>query len=152
MWQELAKIMDTKGNKQLEALLVLASQLFNLNPELESHSNARRLVQKLVATLNSNQKSHPEYPRMRRAVVEVAISIMEPCPRYSSIFREEGMMEALSEVEKALLKVEKYKVFLGNVGEVVEGGLHLRDLIDKAKRLIGSTTQTLPTLKPGDHA
>ncbi|PUZ55806.1 hypothetical protein GQ55_5G241300 [Panicum hallii var. hallii] len=149
---ELAKIMDTKGNKQLEALLVLASQIFNLNPELESHSNARRLVQKLVATLNSNQKSHPEYPRMRRAVVEVAISIMESCPRYSSIFREEGMMEALSEVEKALSKVEKYKVFLGNVGEVVEDGLHLRDLIDKAKRLIGSTTQTLATLKPGDHA
>ncbi|RLN22898.1 uncharacterized protein C2845_PM07G15960 [Panicum miliaceum] len=148
----LAKMMDTKGNKQLEALLILASQLYNLNPELESHTNARRLAQKLVATLNSNQKPHPEYPRMRRAVVEVAISIMESCPRYSSIFREEGMMEALSKVEIALLKVEKYKVLLGNVGEVVEGGLHLLNLIDKAKRLIGSTTQTLATLKLGNHA
>lgn len=148
----LAKMMDTKGNKQLEALLILASQLYNLNPELESHTNARRLVQKLVATLNSNQKPHPEYPRMRRAVVEVAISIMESCPRYSNIFREEGMMEALSKVEIALLKVEKYKVFLSNVGEVVEGGLHLLDLIDKAKRLIGSTTQTWETLDPGNHA
>ena len=61
-------------------------------------------------------------------------------------------MEALSKVEIALLKVEKYKVFLGNVGEVVEGGLHLLDLIDKAKRLIGSTTQTWETLDPGNHA
>ncbi|KAF8676010.1 hypothetical protein HU200_047513 [Digitaria exilis] len=140
----LAKVMDTRRNKQLEALLVLASQLYNLNPErftyeAVSHTNARRLVQKLVGALNSNQKFHPEYPRLRRGVLEVTIFIVESCPRYSTIFREEGMMEALSKVEIALLMVEKYKVFLGK-REIMERGLHLPDLLVKAKQLIGSTT------------
>ena len=152
--------MSSAGGKQLEPLIGLVSQIGDVIPEpfarelqhqLQSNGSSG-LVQKLVGTLNSNRKPNPEYPRMRRAVVEVAISIMESCPRYSNIFREEGMMEALSKVEIALLKVEKYKVFLSNVGEVVEGGLHLLDLIDKAKRLIGSTTQTWETLDPGNHA
>ena len=74
----------------------------------------------------------------------MAISILELYPRYATIFRENGMMDALSKVESTTpSKVEKYQVFFGNVGVILESGVPLPVLVVKAKGLIGSTTQGL---------
>lgn len=70
---------------------------------------------------------------MRRVIVEMVISIVKSCPRYATIFRDKGMMEALSKVEMTPSKVEKYRVFYGNVGVVPESGSPLAALVATAK-------------------
>ncbi|WVZ92158.1 hypothetical protein U9M48_038245 [Paspalum notatum var. saurae] len=110
---------------------------------LQLQTNGSGLVQKLVGILNSNRKPNPEYPRMRRVIVELVISIVKFCPRYVTIFREEGMMEALTKVERTPSKVENYRVFYGNIGVVLEGGSSLTALVATAKKLIHSATLTL---------
>ncbi|CAO1948358.1 unnamed protein product [Urochloa humidicola] len=142
----LLKMMVTEG-KQLECLIGLASQIYTVIPEhfahkLASHKNARGLVEKLVGTLNCNKKPSHEYPRMRRVVVEMAMSVVDSCPQYTTIFREQGMMEALTKVERTPSKVEKYMVFFGDTGVVLERGLPLRDLVARAKGLTESSTST----------
>ena len=100
--------MSSAGGKQLEPLIGLVSQIGDVIPEpfarelqhqLQTNGSSG-LVQKLVGTLNSNRKPNPEYPRMRRVIVEMVISIVKSCPRYATIFRDKGMMEALSKVER----------------------------------------------------
>ncbi|CAL4962614.1 unnamed protein product [Urochloa decumbens] len=142
----LLKMMVAEG-KQLESLIGLALQIYTVIPEhfahkLASHENARGLVEKLVGTLNCNKKPSHEYPRMRRVAVEMAISIVDSCPHYAAIFREQGMMEALTKVERTPSKVENYMVFFGDIGVVLERGLPLRDLVAKAKGLTQSSTST----------
>jgi hypothetical protein len=61
--------------------------------KLESDTDAaaaEQLVRKLLDTLKSNSEPCLVYPRIRRVVVEVVISIMELCPGYIKIFREKG--------------------------------------------------------------
>uniref|UniRef100_A0A0D9V2Z2 Uncharacterized protein n=1 Tax=Leersia perrieri TaxID=77586 RepID=A0A0D9V2Z2_9ORYZ len=100
------------------------------------YDNATALVGKLVRTLNSNQKPSPKWPRMRRATVELVICMMETHSPYKAVFREKGMKKALSEMKKTPPKLEKYKLFFGDVGVVLERGLSLLELVAKAKRLI----------------
>ncbi|KAJ1269193.1 hypothetical protein BS78_07G191700 [Paspalum vaginatum] len=131
------------GGKQLESLIGLLSQICDVIREpyvldLQLQTNGSGLVQKLVGTLNSNRKPNPEYPRMRRVIVELVISIVKFCPRYATIFREAGMMEALTKVERTPSKVENYRVFYGNIGVVREGGSSLTALVATAKELIHS--------------
>jgi len=140
----MENIMSSAGGKQLEPLIGLVSQIGDVIPEpfarelqhqLQSNGSSG-LVQKLVGTLNSNRKPNPEYPRMRRVIVEMVISIVKSCPRYATIFRDKGMMEALSKVERTPSKVEKYRVFYGNVGVVPESGSPLAALVATAKGLL----------------
>jgi len=51
---------------------------------------AAELVEKLVDTLNSNREPSPEYPSIRRVLVEVIISIVELCPGYRKILQRKG--------------------------------------------------------------
>ncbi|CAL5058243.1 unnamed protein product [Urochloa decumbens] len=134
------RMMKATG-KQLEALMGLTSQMCNVIPKcfvrnLESHLGVEAFVQKLVVILNANKTPSPEHPRMRRVTVEMAISIVELCPDYAAIFREQGMMEALCKVERTPSKVEKYRVFFGGIGVVLENGLLLPILVARAKGLI----------------
>ncbi|CAL5005247.1 unnamed protein product [Urochloa decumbens] len=136
------------GGKQLEPLISLVSEISNVIPEpfvyqLQLQANGSELVQKLVGTLNSNRKPNPEYPRMRRVVIEMVISTVKLCPRYATIFREGGMMEALNKVERTPSKVEEYRVFYGNVGVVLESGSPLAALAATAKGLVHSAAPTL---------
>ncbi|CAO2173423.1 unnamed protein product [Urochloa humidicola] len=138
----------SEGVKQLEPLIGLVSKISDVIPEpfvreLELQTNGSDLVQKLVGTLNSNRKPNPEYPRMRRVVVEMVISIVKLCPRYATIFREGGMVEALNKVERTPSKVEEYRVFYGNVGVVLESGAPLAALAATAKGLVHSAVPTL---------
>jgi len=142
----LANIMSA-GGKQLELLIGLISKICDVIRvhsvlELQLQTNGSRLVQKLVDTLNSNRKPNPEYPRMRRAVVELLISVLESCPHYATIFGR-GMMEALTKVERTPSEVEKYRVFYGNIGIVPDSGPPLTALVAKAKELIHSAAPTL---------
>ncbi|KAF8712846.1 hypothetical protein HU200_028619 [Digitaria exilis] len=136
-------------NKQLEALIGLASQICYVLPPrrfvqgLESHVIEPTIVQKLVNTLNSNKKPSHEYPRMRRAIVDMVISVLRHSPSDAIIFRTEGgMVDALSKVETTPSKVEKYRVFLSKEGVVLEQGLPLRDLVATAKGLIHHAAPT----------
>ena len=147
--QVMETIISTQG-KQLEILISLASQICNVIPELpdvfgmQSQVDVTSFVHKMMCTLHENMLPSPEYPRMRRVIIEMAISILELYPRYATIFRENGMMDALSKVESTTpSKVEKYQVFFGNVGVILESGVPLPVLVVKAKGLIGSTTQGL---------
>ncbi|KAF8676009.1 hypothetical protein HU200_047512 [Digitaria exilis] len=144
----MEKIMDVEG-KQMETLIGLASQICSIVPEfavqsLESHLNVSTFVQKMVTALHANKKPRPEHPRMRRVIVELTISIIELHPHYAAIFREGGMMEALSKIESIPSKVERYRVFLGNTGVVLESGLPLPIIVARAKRLFDFAT-------PRDH-
>ncbi|CAL5001108.1 unnamed protein product [Urochloa decumbens] len=143
----MENIMSAVG-KQLEPLIGLVSEISNviLEPlfdQLQLQANGSDLVQKLVVTLNSNRKPNPEYPRMRRVVVEMVISTVKLCPRYATIFREGGMMEALNKVERTPSKVEGYRVFYGDVGVVLESGSPLTALAATAKGLVHSAAPTL---------
>uniref|UniRef100_A0A0D9YBR4 Uncharacterized protein n=1 Tax=Oryza glumipatula TaxID=40148 RepID=A0A0D9YBR4_9ORYZ len=141
----LEKILNTKG-KQLEVLIGLAAQIHKAMPAcfkdaLESLANnkAEALVQKMVDTLNSSKKPSPECPRMRRAIVELAISIVETRTLpygYAADFRKKGMVEALSKVKRTPSKVERYRLFFGDAGVVLERGLPLPDMVATAKGLI----------------
>lgn len=97
-----------------------------------------KYVKKLVDTLNSNRKPSPdpEYPRMRRLIVETVISFATLYPGCRPMLRGEGMVEALSNAARTPSRVEKYRVFSDDEGVVVETGLPLRDLADLAKGLI----------------
>ncbi|TVU06708.1 hypothetical protein EJB05_49936, partial [Eragrostis curvula] len=140
----IENIVSADG-KHLESLIGLASQICSIPEcfvfELVSQANVAGLVKKLVSTLNSNRKPSPEYPRMRRVTVEMVISLVRSYDSYPgcrNMLIEEGVMEALSEAARTPSKVEKYRVFSGDEGVVVERGIHLRDLADSAKGLIGS--------------
>ncbi|CAO2184295.1 unnamed protein product [Urochloa humidicola] len=146
----LMKNIMSAGGKQLEPLIGLVSEISNVIPEafvneLQLQTNGSDLVQKLVAALNSNRKPNPEYPRLRRVVVEMVISIVKLCPRYATLFREGGMLEALNKVERTTSKVEEYRVFYGNVGVVLESGAPLAALAATAKGLVHSAVPTLGT-------
>jgi hypothetical protein len=60
---------------------------------------------------------------------------MESCPQYKKIFRGKGAEDALDMVKGTPSRLEKYRVFLDGEG-VVEESVPMRDLVDKAKRLI----------------
>lgn len=144
----MENIMSEEG-KHLEVLIGLVSQICDMVPEpsihdqLQLQTNKSELVQKLVGALNSNRKPNPEYPRMRRVIVEMVISIVKLCPRYATILREGRMMEALTKIEMTPSKVEKYRVFYGNIGIVLESGPSLTALVATAKRLIHSAAPPL---------
>lgn len=137
------EIIRTKEGKQLEAALSVASQIGHVIPEyvaqeLDPNTDAAaavQLVTKLVDTLKSNREPCLEYPRIRRVLVEVVISIVELCPGYIKIFRTKGAKDALDMVKGTPSRLEKYRVFLNGEGVVPER-LTMRDLVDNAKRLI----------------
>jgi hypothetical protein len=139
--QVMELIMTRKG-KELEAALCVASQIGYVIPKyytqvLESADtySAAALVGKLLHTLSSIREPCLEYPRIRRVLVEVVISIVDLCPRYINICREKRVMDALDMVKGTPSRLEKYRVCLGGQGVVAES-LPMRDLVDKAKRLI----------------
>jgi len=149
-------IRTSEEGKQLEAALCFASQVGYVIPEyftqvLESCTDAAatELVEKLVDTL-SNREPSLECPRIRRVLVEVVISIVDLSPGYIEIFREKGAKDALDMVKGTPSGLEKYMVFRDGEGVVAES-LPMRDLVDKAKRLI---YQAAPTrgAQPVDHA
>ncbi|RLN05355.1 hypothetical protein C2845_PM13G02910 [Panicum miliaceum] len=142
--QKVMKIIGTKEDKQLEAALCVGSQIGYVIPGcfarmLESYTDAAaaELVKKLVNILKSNRKPCPKNPRMRRVLIEVIISILYLCheTRYIKFFREKGLKDALDIVKGIPSRLEKYRVFLGGEGVLAES-LPMRDLVDKAKRLI----------------
>ncbi|KAL6857043.1 hypothetical protein ACP4OV_018425 [Aristida adscensionis] len=127
----------TKEGKQLEAVLCVASQIGYVIPQhfataLESDTYRAELVKKL------DMKPCAEYPRMRRLLVEMVISIIENaklCPGCINSFIEQGVLGALDKVKRTPSRLEKYRVFLDGEGVVVES-LSMGDLVDKAKSLI----------------
>ena len=140
-------IRTSEEGKQLEAALCVASQIGYVIPEyftqvLESCTDAAatELVEKLVDTL-SNREPSLECPRIRRVLVEVVISIVDLSPGYIKIFREKGAKDALDIVKGTPSRMEKYMVFLDGEGVVAES-LPMRDLVDKAKRLIYQAAPT----------
>ncbi|CAO2186935.1 unnamed protein product [Urochloa humidicola] len=145
--QKVMEMIRTKDGKELEAALCVASQISYVIPEyfaqkLDTDAEAAvELVQKLVDTLKSNREPRLEYPRIRRVLIEMIISILDLCPgtRYIEIFRVNGAKEALDTVKGTPSRLEKYRVFLDGEGVVMEG-LPMRDRVDKAKRLIDTAT------------
>jgi hypothetical protein len=89
---------------------------------------------------------------MRSAIIQITVSFVESCPRYATIFAAAGMTEALFKVDRTPSKVEKYRVFLGNTGVVLDSSLPLPVLVARAKGLIDSGTATpTPSAQQGDH-
>ncbi|CAL5008586.1 unnamed protein product [Urochloa decumbens] len=154
---KVMQIIRADEGKQLEAALCVASQIGHVIPEYfaqmlesETDATAAELVKKLVDTLKSNREPCLEYPRLKRVLVEVVIAIVDLCPRYTNIFREKGVKDALDIVKGTPSRFEKYRVFLDGEGLVAES-ITMRDLVDKAKRLIHGAAPT-PGVQPRDHA
>uniref|UniRef100_A0A8I6Z7B4 BLE2 protein n=1 Tax=Hordeum vulgare subsp. vulgare TaxID=112509 RepID=A0A8I6Z7B4_HORVV len=117
--------------KQMEALIGLASQICsimfgNIAHVLDSFPVDVVFVDKLVGELNARKKASPE---MRRLLVQLTTSIVESRPRYALIFREHGMVEALSKVEQ----------YMGLVSEEEQA---LPAMVARAKGLIVSHEST----------
>jgi hypothetical protein len=154
--QVMEIIMTNKEGKQLEAAFSVTSQIGYVIPKyfrhvLISETNAAALVEKLVDTLNSNREPSPEYPRIRRVLVEAVISIVRLCPDpYRRIFREKKVKDSLDMVKGTPSRLEKFRVFLDGRG-VVSESLPMRGLVDKAKKLIHRPTPTTRA-EQGDHA
>ncbi|KAL6857044.1 hypothetical protein ACP4OV_018426 [Aristida adscensionis] len=148
--QEVMNSIKTKEGEQLEAVLSVTSQIGYLIPQhfakvLESDTFRAELVKKL------DMKPCPKYPRMRRLLVEMVISIIENaklCPGCINSFIEQGVMDALEKVKRTPSRLEKYRVFFDGEGVVVER-LSMCDLVDKAKKLIHQATT--PEGKPEVH-
>ena len=155
--QVMRIIMASKGGKQLEAALCVTSQIGYVIPKcfrkvLISDTDAAALVEKLVDTLNSNREPRPEYPRIRRVLVEVVTSIVRLCPDpYRTIFREKKAKDALDMVKGTPSRLERYRVVFINGEGVLPERLPMRGLVDKAKRLI---QRPIPSTSAdqGDHA
>jgi predicted transcriptional regulator len=154
-------MMAAEG-KQLESLINLASEIGDVTREafvreLESHANTGgELVQKLVCTLNSKKiLPNPEYPRMRRVILKIMISILESCRRTVEMLMEEGMMEklmdSLTKIGRSPSRVEEYKVFYGNIGVVLEDGEPMSTLLARAKVLLVQHTTQTAGAPIGDH-
>ncbi|KAG2581527.1 hypothetical protein PVAP13_6KG171800 [Panicum virgatum] len=150
-------IMTSKEGKQLEAALCVTSHIGYVIPKcfrkvLISDTDAAALVEKLVDTLNSNKEPRPEYPRIRRVLVEVVISIVRLCPDpYRTIFREKKAKDALDMVKGTPSRLERYRVFINGEGVLPES-LPMRGLVDKAKKLIYRPTPTTSAEQAGEHA
>ncbi|CAD6220447.1 unnamed protein product [Miscanthus lutarioriparius] len=146
--QVMDTIKSTEG-KHLEVLIGLASQICNVQGiQLDIHDR-EAIVDKMVGALKGNMIPNPEYPRMRRVTIEMAISITKLCSSYATILREKGMIDLMSKIERLPpSKVEKYRIFFGNVGVVSESGVPLPDLVANAKHLIDPA----PGPQPGGHA
>ncbi|CAO2199940.1 unnamed protein product [Urochloa humidicola] len=151
-------IMTTEEGKKLEAALCITSQIGYVIPKcfrkvLISETDAAALVEKLVDTLNSNREPCPEYPRIRRVIVEAVISFVRLCPvPYRTIFREKKAKDALDMVKGTPSSLEKYRVFINGKGVLLES-LPMRSLVDKAKKLIHRPTPTTTmNSEQGDHA
>ena len=107
---------------------------------------------KSLWTLNSNREPRPEYPRIRRVLVEAVISIVRLCPDpYRSIFREKKAKDALDMVKGTPSRLERYRVFINGEGVLPES-LPMRGLVDKAKKLIYRPTPTTSAEQAGEHA
>jgi hypothetical protein len=90
---------------------------------------------------------------MRRVKVRIVITIMESCHRTVEKMMEEGMMEALIKMERTPSKLEKYRVFYGNIGVILKSGIPMSDLVAIAKALIRrTTTQIVGAHQMGDDA
>uniref|UniRef100_A0A0D9X297 BLE2 protein n=1 Tax=Leersia perrieri TaxID=77586 RepID=A0A0D9X297_9ORYZ len=116
----LARVVDAEG-KELEVLVGLSSQICSVSPEgftklLEESQNEAMFVKKLINALNANIKPNSQFPGIRRVIIEQFIYMMELSPRYATYFRNHGLMEALTGVEKTPSRAEKYRLFLGNEG------------------------------------
>lgn len=150
-------IMTSEEGKQLEAALCVTSQIGYVIPKcfrkvLISYTDAAALVEKLVDTLNSNKEPRPEYPRIRRVLVEVVISIVRLCPDpYRTIFREKKAKDALDMVKGTPSRLERYRVIINGEGVLPES-LPMRGLVDKAKKLIYRPTPTTSAEQAGEHA
>ncbi|WVZ95093.1 hypothetical protein U9M48_040897 [Paspalum notatum var. saurae] len=147
----LQKVMETikaaGEGKQLEAVLAAASQIGYVIPKYFAKELDENLAKKLVHTLRSNRKPCPEYPRIRRALIELVICIVRSCPPepFTSVFRDKGVKDALDMVRRtSSSRLEKYMVFVGGEGMVLES-TPLADLVDEAKKLLFTHDQATQT-------
>lgn len=155
--QVMEHIMAAEG-KQLECLINLAAAIGHVtreafarvldSPTTTTAASGAELVEKqLLCTLDSKKIPDPEYPRMRRVIVMIIISILESCRRTVEKLMEEGMkerlIESLTKIERTPSRVEEYRVFYGNIGVVLEDGEPMPTLVARAKALlVERTTQT----------
>uniref|UniRef100_A0A8I6Y7F9 BLE2 protein n=2 Tax=Hordeum vulgare subsp. vulgare TaxID=112509 RepID=A0A8I6Y7F9_HORVV len=136
----LEGIMDAEGAK-LEVLAGLGSQICNVIPkefaqELECGQTKERFIKGLISSLNANMKPAANCPGVRRAIVELAVSMMECNPSYTICFDECRMMEALLLVEQRPSRAENYRYFSDDVG-LMEHSIPLSALVARAKEMMG---------------
>ncbi|GJN10833.1 hypothetical protein PR202_ga28963 [Eleusine coracana subsp. coracana] len=126
--------------KELEALIGLSSQTCRVNPEefaqeLKNGHREETFVKSLINTLNANMNPAVHCPGIRRVTIEQAIYLMDYNPYYATLFNKYNMMDALLMVEQTPSSVERYKIFLGDVG-FMEHKEPLTNLVSTAKRLM----------------
>ncbi|TVU43550.1 hypothetical protein EJB05_10029, partial [Eragrostis curvula] len=118
----LENIMDPGADEaELEVLIGLSSQICRVIPGdfarlLETRHHKEMFVKRLVNALNANRNPTVHCPGVRRMIIEQAISLMKYSSHYATVFNQYNMMEALSMVEQTPSRVERYKIFLGDVG------------------------------------
>ncbi|KAE8779822.1 hypothetical protein D1007_47046 [Hordeum vulgare] len=137
----LEGIMDEEGTK-LEVLAGLGSQICKVIPEdfaqeLERGQTKEIFIKGLISSLNANMKPTACCPGVMRAIVELAVCMMECNPSYTICFNKYQMLEALLLVEQSLSRAENYRYFSDDVG-LMEHTVPLSALVDRAKEMIGA--------------
>uniref|UniRef100_A0ACD5XU22 Uncharacterized protein n=1 Tax=Avena sativa TaxID=4498 RepID=A0ACD5XU22_AVESA len=135
----LEGIMTADGT-ELEVLAGLSSQICIAIPgdfarELEHGQTKERFIRGLISSINANMNPAAHCPGVRRAVVELAVCIMECDPSSTKCFIKCRMMEALMMVERKHSRAENYRYFSGDVG-LMENRVPLVALVSRAKELM----------------
>lgn len=132
--------MDEEGAK-LEVLAGLGSQICKVIPEdfaqeLERGQTKEIFIKGLISSLNANMKPAARCPGVTRAIVELAVCMMECNTSYTISFSKYQMLEALLLVEQSLSRAENYRYFSDDVG-LMEHSVPLSALVARAKEMIG---------------
>lgn len=117
--------------QEVEDIIALALQMLKLDStafkaEIVHLNYSGTIAQKLVAALKNNKnKPSSKHPRIRRVIIEMAISLMSSSSFYASAFAHRGMKEALIMVESTLSYRE----------DRVPGSLPMVEILRRAKEL-----------------
>lgn len=137
--QVLETIMNPGADgAELEVFIGLSSQICRIIPEdfARALESAKEIfVKRLIDTLNANMHPGVHCPGIRRVVIEHAIFLMKYNSRYTFFFNQCNMMEALLTVEQTPSRVERYKIFLGDLG-FMEHKEPIINLVAAAKELM----------------
>ncbi|TVU43573.1 hypothetical protein EJB05_10053, partial [Eragrostis curvula] len=137
----LKNIIDPGADEaELEVLIGLSSQICRVIPGdfarvLETRHHKEKFVKRLVNALNANTNPAVHCPGVRRVIIEQAISLMKYNSHYAIVFNQYNMMKALSMVEQTPSRVERYKIYLGDVG-FMEHKEPLSNLVAEANELM----------------
>lgn len=132
---------EKEKEKLLEVSIGLALQILKFRDLEGGHEIERAgireedFVRKLVEILRRYENPESKVPRMRRFVIELAITLMNYELKYVELFRVLGMEQVLIRSAETTSELECFNVFSGSVG-LGRHEVMISSLVDTALELL----------------